>query len=351
MALALSTDYIQPAYLTGYVRDGLAVYAANQFTLAAYLPNRTVDDINYRAASGGTGLADAGSFRAYDAESTIVRRQAINRILGELPPISLKMRMSEYDQLRLRANPESAIFDQILNDGMTLARDTEARVEVARGQLLATGKVPIPELGGTVVDFGRAPAHTTTAATLWSNPAADILSDLMTWRDVYLATNGVDPGGLLVSRQVWNLMLRNQSVRNQIFPGASQPSITTTASLNSMLESEGLPPVQLYQAQVNVRSTTTGALTPTRVIPQGVLIYTPAPVAPNAWQDAQLGATLWGPTLESTSSDYGIEAPENPGIVVGNYMDNDPMGMWTKSAAITLPVAANPNLTFAATVV
>jgi hypothetical protein len=92
-------------------------------------------------------------------------------------------------------SPTSGSATQLFNDARKLTRDIAARVEVARGQTLATGTTPIPELGITI-SWGRAGAHSVTAATLWTNTAADILNDLMSWRDTYLATNGVDPGSM-----------------------------------------------------------------------------------------------------------------------------------------------------------
>lgn len=346
--MLLTENYVYPAEITGFVREALADFNINQFTLSRWLPNYNVDDIEYRVAKGGTGLADAAVYRAYDAESPIGRRQTLSSIVGELPPLSLKTRLSEFDRLRMRKVSDQRIRDALFNDGKKLTRDVAARVEIARGQALATGKTPIAELGVTV-DWGRASAHTVTAATLWSDPASDPLSDLMTWRDTYLATNGVDPGTLLVSRRIWNNMLRNQALRNQIFPGYQQASIVTQDDLNQALSAQGLPPVTLYQSQVNVSGTAT------KVLPDNVAIFLPAPVDPNAApgdapDETQLGASFWGTTAESMDPRYNLEVDDQPGIVAGEFTDEDPPGVWTKVASINLPVMPNPNLSFAATV-
>lgn len=346
--MLLTSNYVYPSEITGYVREALADFNINQFTLSRWLPNENVDDIEYRVAAGGTGLADAATYRAWDAESAIGRRQPLSSISGALPPISLKARLGEYDRLRLMKVTDQRLRDALFNDGKKLTRDAAARVELARGQTLVTGTTPIAELG-TTVDWGRSGAHSVTASTLWTDPAADMLSMLMSWRDTYLATNGVDPGALVGSRRVWNLMLRNQSVRNQVFPGANQPSIVTQASLNAMLEAEGLPPFYMYQAQVNVNGTAT------KPVADNVLLLLPPAVDGNAEdagpiEDTQLGGVFWGKTAESMDPRYGIEEDDQPGIVAGEYTEEDPIGVWTKVAGIALPVMPNPNLSFAATV-
>lgn len=344
--MLLTENYVYPAEVTGYVRDALADFNINQFTLSRYLPDEPVDDIQYRVAAGGTGLADAATYRAYDAESPIGRRQPLSSIIGELPPLSLKARLSEYDRLRYRKVTDEKLRDALFNDAKKLTKDVAARVELARGQTLATGTTPLAELGLTV-NWGRSSAHTVTAATLWSDTSADILSDLMSWRDTYLATNGVDPGAMVVSRRIFNLMLRNQAVRNQVFPGANQPSIVTQAGINEMLGAQGLPPVDLYQAQVNVNGTAT------KVVPDNVLLFLPPAVSgandTGIDEDTQLGGVFWGTTAEAMDPRFNL-AGEEPGIVAGEYTEEDPISVWTKVASINLPVLANPNLSFAATV-
>lgn len=350
--MALTTNYIYPTEVTGYVREALADFNINQFTLSRWLPDEPVDDIDYRIAAGGTGLADAATYRTFDGESPIGRRQSLTSITGSLAPLSLKTRCSEYDRLKMRKLSDERIRSALFNDAKKLTKDVAARVELARGQTLATGTTPIAELGQTI-DWGRSPAHTVTAAILWSAAGADPLQDIMSWRDTYLATNGVDPGTLVVSRQVWNVMLRNQALRNQVFGGQSQyvggnqSSIVSQVALNTVLQAQGLPAIELYQAQVNVNKVATRIL-PTNV----VLLLPPAVDGANDTgmdEDTQLGGVFWGTTAESLDPRYGMEGDE-PGIVAGEYSEDDPISIWTKVSSVNLPFMANPNLSFAATV-
>jgi hypothetical protein len=56
---------------------------------------------------------------------------------------------------------------------------------------------------------------------------------------------------------------------------------------------------------------------------------------------------LWGTTAEAGQAAYGLAGNE-PGIVAGTLETFDPVALWTKAAAIALPVVVNPNLTFVA---
>ncbi|MCZ1009910.1 major capsid protein [Streptomyces lydicus] len=343
--MLINTDYITPAELTGYVRAGEADRAANQFTLARWLPNNPIDDLEYRFTRGGEGLIEAASFRSYDTESQIAARPGITRVSGELPPISRKLRLNEYDRLRQR-RLGGQVRNALMRDALRMTRAVSARMELARGEVLYKGKLELAENGiVATVDFGRKVSHTVVAATAWTNPAAEILADLMAWKATYIATNGEAPGAIVTSDRVVALMMRNDELRALVYAGGvSQPSVISVASINSVLQAYSLPPISTYEAQVRVNGTAT------RIIPDDRVLLLPAAGDANDPESTDLGATLWGTTAESLDGDYGIEDGEEPGIVSGVYAEKDPPALWTKAAAIGLPVLANPDLTFCADV-
>ena len=338
--MLITTDYITPAELTGYARTALQDLEANQFTLSAWLPSTNVDDLQYRYARGGQGLAEAATYRAYDAESAIASRPGITRVTGELPPVSRKIKLGEYDRLRQR-QLASAITDEIFNDTERMVTSVAARVELARGAALATGHVTMNEDGVIAdVDFGRRAAHTNVApAVLWSTPAtATPIADLIAWVTTYKTNNGgVAPGAILTSQTVLSWILRSAEVRAFAASAGVAPSIVSPLVLNTILSAYSLPPIVLNDAQINVGGTAT------RVIPANNVL-----LLPSAGQ-SQLGGTFWGTTAESLEPEFGLTGLE-PGIVAGSYSTKDPVAVWTKAAGIALPVLANPDLTFQAVV-
>ncbi|GAA1138405.1 major capsid protein [Nocardioides aquiterrae] len=342
----LITDYIDPAELTGYTRAALADFEQNQFTLARFLPSRNIDDLDYRFTAGGEGLVDAATFRVYDAPSPFGTRKGVQRVSGELPPISRQLRLNEYDRLRLRAAGDDAILNAIYADARRLARQIAARMEMARGEALYKGKIVLSENGVVAtVDFGRAAGHTVTAGTAWTDTATSTpITNLVSWVDTYVAANGEKPGVALVSTRIARLMQRNAEVINAVAGAAAERTRVTAEELNALLQSEGLPPIEVYDAQVNVGGSAT------RIIPDDRVVLAPAPGDPNDPESTDLGATLWGTTAEALEDEYAIESPDQPGIVAGTYKSPDPVAVFTKASAIGLPVMANPNLTFAADV-
>lgn len=339
--MLITTDYITPAELTGYARDALADLEVNQFTLSQFLPSRQVDDLQYRFNRGGIGLAEVATFRSYDAEASIGKRPGTTRVTGDLPPVSRKIRLGEYERLRQR-NLDPAIRNAIFDDTDLMVTAVAARIELARGSALSAGAVTINEDGViATVDFGRRSAHTNVApGTLWSvSASATPIADMIAWVTTYAANNGGRrPGAFLTSQKVLSNILRAAEVRNLASSNGVNPSIVSPLVLNTILASYSLPPIVINDAQVSVDGVAT------RLIPENNFLLLPAAGA------SDLGGTFWGTTAESLEPEYGIQGDE-PGIVAGSYSTKDPVAVWTKAAGIAIPVLANPDLTFQAVVI
>ncbi|MFJ2618169.1 major capsid protein [Glutamicibacter sp. NPDC087344] len=335
MALILDDKYVSPAELTGYVRKALEDLPQNTFSLNRYLPDKPVDDIDWRGQTGGNGLTQVAQFRSFDTESPIGSRPGVSTISGALPPISEKIRLGEYDRLKLRKSVDG-IKDAILDDGVRQARKILARAEVARGELLMTGKVTITENKlGIEADFGRKASHSPTAAILWSAAGSTPIDDLLAWVEVYRATNGIKPEVTLVAQRVVSVLMRNAQIRSLTLPENSTVQIVTLDAIQALFRSFGIPPLEVYEAQVaGADNSAMDILDPTKIL-----------FLPPAGND--IGETQWGVTAEQQSEDYKLDSTVDPGIVVGSYSDNDPVAQWTKASAIMLPIAPNTNLTLA----
>lgn len=342
--MALWTDIIDPAELTGYARASLADYEASRGTLARWLPNRFVADINVRFVTGSTGLIPVAQFRAYDAEPEVGTGPTGKRVTLELPAIGLQLPVSEYVQLRQRNSSEETIRNAILDSTRTNVRAVADALERLRGTVLQTGKATIS--GGKFLaddDFGRSAGHSVTAASAWSGTSVDILGDLWSWYDTYVTDNGEAPGAILTSTRVVRAMAKNDQFKTILTGGAARPA--TVQQVSDTVVGAGLPPIFTYDRKVSVGGSATKVLSDDR------LLYLPAPVETDDWEGTQLGATFYGQTLTSSEPEYGIEESEQPGIVVGVYREpKPPMIADVISDAIAMPVLANADLSFVADV-
>lgn len=336
--MALWTDVIDPATLTGYAREALAEQEVRKGSLARWLPNRDVADIIVRFVAGQAGLVPEASYRAYDAAPEIGTRPGGKRVNIELPPVGQNLPVSEYEQLRLRNAADKTLLKEILATTRRVVQAVSDRVERLRGEVLVTGIATIPELSPQGDDFGRKAAHNVTAATLWSG-SADILEDFEAWKQLYSDTNGVDPGTILTSSRVISAIAGNPAFQTQLVNGRARRA--SIDDVNTILTGLDLPTLTAYN-----RRTSNG-----RVIPDDRLLFLPEAVETTDWEGTELGATFWGQTLTSQDADYAIEDGAEPGIVVGAYKaEKPPMIAEIISDAIALPVLANADLSLVAKV-
>jgi hypothetical protein len=346
MSWVLNTEFIEPTQLTGLIRAALADLQVNRFTLSRWLPNVEVDDIVYEFVKGGGGLAETASYRAWDAESKIGRREGIGKVMGELPPISEKIPLNEYDRLRMRTNKREDALPFIARDAQRIARNISARFEVARGSALVNATAEVPELQ-TTVDFGRLSTHSVVAAILWTDHAnATPINDLRAWKNTYEDTNGETPAVILApTAVVENLAMCEQMIRQAypLAPAGTAPMLNGE-QVNSILRSLNLPAIETYDARVKVDGVAT------RITPGNSIVMLPEPGATTAGAPTDLGATLLGTTAESLEEEYGLQAGEQPGIVAAQWKTKDPVRVWTHGAAVGLPVLREPNLTLKAQV-
>lgn len=341
--MGLWTDIIDPAELTGYTRAYMEDYERSRGSLARWLPNRLVPDINIRFVKGDNGLVPIADFRAYDAEPKIGGLPGGERVTIELPAVGKNIPVSEYNQLRARsANPsDEAILVTIQKAAKAAARSAVDAVERLRGTVLQTGRATVP--GFMDDDMGRKAGHTVTASTAWSTSSADALGMAQDWIDAYTDANGAAPGATVISTRVLRSMAKLEQFRTALVGGGSRPA--TQADAQATWEAAGLPPIYLYDRRVNVAGTSTKVLSDDR------LMFLPEPVDANDGEGTELGATAWGQTLTSSEADWGIEDTEQPGLVVGVYREEKPpMIAEVISDAIALPFLANPDLSFVADV-
>lgn len=337
--MALWTDIVDPAELTGYARASLEEYEASKGTLARFLPNREVADNVVRFVAGEAGLVAEAQFRAYDAEPEVTKGEPKKRTILELPAVGTNLPVSEYDQLRLRNSTNDAALEKsIFSTTKRVVRAVADRLERLRGVVINTGIATIPELGAAD-DFGRSASHNVTASTLWSTAGADRLAFLEQIVDQYIATNGVAPGALVMTNRVYRALAGGDQFRINLVGGGSRPA--TEADVRGIITGAGLPDIIKYD-----RRTASG-----KVLDDSKLFLLPAPVETDDWEGTELGATFWGQTLSSTDDRYGIEESEQPGIVAGVYRgEKPPMIAEVIADAIGMPVLANANLSLAAKV-
>lgn len=328
---------VPPEAITRFARR---VPVRQDMVLNRILPDRYVADLEV-AVDDVTLTTRAAKFRSFDGPPQRGKRDGFTRRRMKLPPVSQVLGKGELERLQLErvrnAGGNTDAIEQAIYDDVEInVRSVQARVELARGDVLTDGILDLSYSGenGLQADFGVPGSNLVTPATPWSTIAsADILGNLRTWSQLYRDINGFMPGGFVTSEDTVFLMLQNAAIRALFAANGATPAQITQEQLNAFLGNYRLPGLAwTYDSQFDVDGVAT------RAVPADRVIFIPPP-------GIELGVTYWG--LSATALEMvrerRITFREAPGIVgVVDVDTSPPYKEDTFVDATVLPVVSNP---------
>jgi hypothetical protein len=331
---------VTPDDITVFARE---VPQSDAFQLNQILPDRYFQDNEVDFAEL-TKTNRTARFRSFDGRLHVSERDSGTTKKVPLPPLSSSLSKGEYERLQLEFARTSgtntrALVSAIYNDAEQLTREVQNRMELARGDALTDFKFTMMgangEPSGLEANYGAPSGHIVAPSTAWTTTAsATVLTDLVTWGDVWLAAgNAAGSGVIWTSNRVARLMQRNAEVIAAVHGSTTGKTRVTRQELNDLLDSEGLPQIRTYDASVDVDGTTT------RIVADDRLMFVPA-------NPGDLGFTAWGISatalelVNSNQSDLDFE--DAPGIVGVVEKAGPPYREFTFVDAVGMPVISNP---------
>lgn len=342
MATNFVTQNIDPERLQGYVRERTVLTGP---TLETVLPKRAVPDIEFELQNLDSPFVNIARYRAWDTPPPVGKRAGFAVVRGEIPPLGFTMMKNEKEVLRLAkieaATPGAGVQD-IYNDGVQAGLAVEARIEIARADVLTDGVLTLNEngVGPMSADFGVPGTHLVTAGTAWTNVAASVpVDDLLAWEAVYRADNGGrNPDGWLVSSAVMGNLMRNTQVKSIANQGGGVPGIVAQDQVGQVLRVAGVQaPLVVFDGTVpDTAGAPTATLNNRHVI--GVR--------------AGLGEVLMGPTSQAQLATIGGQVRPSiaPGLFTVVEELSNPTRIHTTTHATALPVLRDPKALFRAVV-
>lgn len=327
---------VDPDALTTFVRE---VPTPSELALSSLFPTVEQNDNTVDFAEIVRTNRTA-RFRSFDGRIHVSERDVGSEKRVKLLPLSTSLSMGEYERLQLEfartgGTNQQALAASIYNDAVNLTREVQHRLEQAWGDVLTDGKLTINENGYQgEADFGVPANHLVAPAMLWTDTTnATVLSDLVAWNDVYVATNGAPPAALRTSQRVIRLMQRNAEIINAVHGSTQGRTRVNREELNDLLAAEGLPTVaDPYDTQVDVDGTAT------RVIPDDRLLFTPANIRELGFTAMGISATALE-LVDSNRAELSFE--EAPGIVGVVEKTGPPYRQFTFVDAVGMPILAN----------
>lgn len=337
---------VEPDDLTIFVRE-VPVTAARRLSSlfpTRYVQNNKVDILDI------THTNRTAKFRAYDGRIHVSSRDTAAEKTVKLPPLSTSYSLGELERLqmefaRVGGTRQEAIINAIYNDAANGTNEILNRVEMAWGDVLTDFKFTLAGEGGLFLeaDFGAPAGHVVTAGASWAVIGSLMLTELIAWHDVYVATNGFKAGGILTSQANIRRLTRCTEIINAISGAAATRSMVTLQELQDLLMANGLPQLlDPLDASLDVDGSTT------RVVADDKLMFLP----PNI---EDLGYMAYGVTATAlelmNAPESSMSFEEAPGIVGVVIKEGPPFRQFTFVDAVGMPVLTDPRRLLVADVV
>lgn len=306
-----------------------------EFVTAPLFNTKKTDNFKVEVARlvEGANLPVMAQFHALDAEARIGDRANYSKMEYEKLLIKEKLNQTERIAVLLGNRPtDEEVVDFIYDDMANLTARVLTRAELANNQVLATGQLHIEENNYvTSVDYGY-PSANNTAFTGWSDPEHDIVADL----NAIIAkakAKGKKITRALTSGKIVGYMVANKGLKG--FFEKAGVLLTEQRLLQWVYDNFGIAFVtndEVYKTSANDKTTH-------RFFPENKISFFGG--------NGYIGEGLYGETPEELMLN-GVVSKGN--VAITQWQANDPAAIWTKASAIYLPVIADIEGLFIATV-
>lgn len=271
---------------------------------------------------------------AYDAKAIRRDRQGISEYTTKMPFFKESMYIDEEMRQQLNTvmdanRPEiiNAILTKIFDDQINLIKAAYVSLERMRMEVLTKGTITLSSNGQSYeYDFGIPEDQKSEVATSWSDPDADIITDINNIVD------GMKAKGVTITKAVCNnsvvkYFAKNKNIKNQIYvlAGGAISSISVAKALEFVKQETGVT----FYSYDNVYVDETGAAH--KYIDDNTVAFLP---------DGALGETHMGITPEESdlqSLGTAKVSMVGNGIAVATYGTEDPVNVEMKVSMVGMP--------------
>lgn len=314
----------------------------------AYLGDRIFPDqktqnikAEYLRLANGATLPVMATVHAFDTEAEIGSRPTFDKI--EVEKLLIKRKINQTERIRLLSESgvyaDDAIVRYVFDDMRLMADAVKVRTEVAKMDVLATGRMLINENRlNMTIDYG-VPADN-TAFELDMSKDADIIGQIQTIVD-YAAANGYAISEAVTSNKVLRKLATNKGIQTLIFGSIGQGTYVTTDRMQTLFaQLFGFSTITTNDLRYKTQKAD-GTEKTQRFYPEDKITFIGVP---------QLGIGLWGVSPEE--AEYGQYSGKSADqyITITQWATQDPVAVWTKATGLFIPVLPDPNALFIASV-
>lgn len=293
-------------------------------------------------------------FHGFDTETRQTFRVPVDTHYIEKGLIKVKINQSERMREILKTGvKEDQLFEYVINDGANLAEQVFTRSKVTKNELMATGKVTIKENNlNLTVDYGVPDDQVDEVIDFGAGASKDLPSQLQDIIDAATA-KGVVITGMMLSKANLTKMRKNSAIQTAVNGNIGAGALVRTTDFAAYLSEEyGINQIVTndltYGADHVIGSDGRPVITTKRYYPTNKISF----FATNP--GGRMGVGLWGDppevTVPGNLMNASAEPSVSPYVYISQWVEKDPVVLWTRASGLFMPVLYNPNSLWIATV-
>lgn len=295
-----------------------------------------------RLASGAT-MPVMATVHALDTEAEIGSRPVFDKTRVE--KLLIKRKINQTERVRLLSEhgvySDDAIVRYVFDDMRLMADAVKVRTEVAKMEVLSSGKMTINENRLSLnVDYGVPAGNTTYQLDL--GPDADIVGQIQAITDA-AAENGETITEMIASNKVIRKLAANKGIQTLLYGSVGQGTYVPTDRMQTLFgQLFGFSTITTNDMRYKIQRAD-GTEEAKRFFPENKISFI------SSGAGAGFGMGLWGVTPEEEEYGPYSEKSADQYITITQWATPDPVAVWTKASGMFIPVLPNPNGLFVAT--
>lgn len=287
----------------------------------------------YFRLSDGMKLPSMAHVHAFDTEANIGQRPTIEKVTVEKLLIKEKINQTERIKLLVeRGVSDNNIINYVFDDMGRTAESVKTRTEVAKMELIATGKITVKENN---LDFSVDYGVTNRKNFDWTNDQHDVLGDIQTMIDAAKA-KGSTVNRAITSNHILSLLRKNKTIQTAIYGSNGVGTFVSNNQINSLFGDMFGISVAVNDEQYKFEGKNNDT-TSARYFPKDK--FTLMQVNANG----SIGTGLWGVTPEEEGYGQYSAKSAQQFITITQWATPDPVAVWTKASGLFIPVLPDPD--------
>ena len=315
----------------------------------AYIGDRIFPDqktenlkAEYLRLADGATIPTMATVHAFDTEAEIGTRPALEKT--EVEKLLIKRKINQTERMRqLTENgvyADDAVVRYVFDDMRLMAESVKARTEVAKMEVLSTGKMTIKENNlNMTVDYGVPAANTGFKIDFGED--ADVIGQIQAIADK-AASSGHALSEMVLGTKILRKLATNKGIQTLVYGTVGAGTYVTAEKLRALfVDLFGFGQITTNDLRYKVQAAN-GVDKTMRFFPEDKVAFMSNGTA------ASFGVGLWGVTPEE--ADYGQYNEKNATqfITITQWATPDPVAVWTKASGLFIPVLPDPNALFIA---